>query len=94
MNLHNTHASRGSYSGLFIFLKTTTHSRAAPAGIFASCADISDLPKIEDADWQSSVNKAEQQGQTFNYAFDAEKRDHLEGKSGSPFSSSRRPDFF
>ena len=61
-------------------MKTTTHSRAAPASIFASCAYISELPKIEDADWQRSVDKVEQQGQTFTYDFDAEKRDHLEGE--------------
>ena len=65
---------------MFIFFETTTHSRAAPAGIFASCADISDLPKIEDADLQSLVNRAEQQGQTFTYDFDAEQREHLEGE--------------
>jgi len=58
---------------LFIFFETTTHSRAAPAGIFESCADLGGLPKLEDADWQ-------QQGQTFTYDFDAEQREHLEGE--------------
>ena len=65
---------------MFIFFETTTHSRAAPAGIFENCADIGDLPKIEDADLQSLVNKAEQQGQTFTYDFDAEQREHLAGE--------------
>ena len=55
------------------FFETTTHSRAAPAGIFESCAGIGGLPKLEDADWQ-------QQGQTFTYDFDAEQREHLEGE--------------
>ena len=80
MNSLDTTRNVVATADCLFFLKTTTHSRAAPASIFASCVDISELPTIGDADWQRSVDKAEQQGQTFTYDFDAEKRDHLEGE--------------
>ena len=80
MNSLDTTRNVVATADCLFFFETTTHSRAAPAVIFASCADISDLPKIEDADWQSLVNKAEQQGQTFTYDFDAEQREHLAGE--------------
>ena len=73
MNLSNT-THHVVAQRIVYFLKTTTHSRAAPSGIFASCADISDLPTISDVDWIRSVDKAEQQTIVYTYISDNNER--------------------